>query len=109
MALKEVIAMQGLLTELVDRKLLDEVIKPKIKCKAFEDNSGALELATMPKVRPRTKHINVKYHHFRSHVKAKMIEIESVSSKALEQWADIFTKPLPPSKFIPIRRNLCGY
>jgi hypothetical protein len=36
------------------------------KCKLFEDNSGAMTLAKSPAMRPRTKHINVKYHHFRS-------------------------------------------
>ena len=33
----------------------------------FEDNKGALQLALEPKHRPRTKHICVKYHHFRKH------------------------------------------
>ena len=40
--------------------------KPNFKCKAFEDNNGALHLASAPQMRPRTKHINIKYHHFRS-------------------------------------------
>ena len=31
---------------------------PQIHCKTFEDNSGALELARTPKMRPCTKHIN---------------------------------------------------
>jgi hypothetical protein len=39
-----------------------------VKCKAFEDNNGALEMATIHKLRPRTKHINVKYHYFRTAV-----------------------------------------
>jgi hypothetical protein len=43
--------------------------KPDIYCKVFEDNSGALELARLPKFHPRTKHINVCYHHFCKHVR----------------------------------------
>ena len=31
---------------------------------AFEDNNGALLLATMKKMTPRSKHIAIKYHHF---------------------------------------------
>jgi hypothetical protein len=31
-----------------------------INCKLFEDNNGALAIASMPKTRPRTKHINNK-------------------------------------------------
>jgi hypothetical protein len=30
---------------------------------SYEDNSGAYELAKAPKMRPRTKHIALKYHH----------------------------------------------
>jgi len=37
---------------------------PKIHCKVFEDNEGAIEIANVPKMRPRTKHLNIKYHHF---------------------------------------------
>jgi hypothetical protein len=38
---------------------------PKVFCQAFEDSSGALEMAKTPKMRPRTKHMHIKYHHFR--------------------------------------------
>jgi hypothetical protein len=38
---------------------------PTVHCKLFEDNSGALEMARLPKMRPRTKHIGVRMHHFR--------------------------------------------
>ena len=31
-----------------------DMIKPTIKCKLFEDNNGALELAKASKMRPRT-------------------------------------------------------
>ena len=39
-----------------------------MKCTAFEDNNGALEMAKTPKMRPRTKHIAIKYHHFCTHI-----------------------------------------
>ena len=32
---------------------------PKVHCKVFEDNVGAIEIATVPKMRPRTKHLNI--------------------------------------------------
>jgi hypothetical protein len=41
---------------------------PKVHCKVFEDNAGAIEITTVPKMRPRTKHLNIKYHHFREEV-----------------------------------------
>jgi hypothetical protein len=32
----------------------------KMHCKVFEDNAGAIEIANVPKMRPRTKHLNIK-------------------------------------------------
>jgi hypothetical protein len=34
---------------------------------AFGDNSGAIELAKVPKMYPITKHVNPKNRHFRTH------------------------------------------
>ena len=48
---------------------------PKMHCKVFEDNAGAIEIANVPKLRPRTKHLNIKYHHFREEVKKRTIII----------------------------------
>jgi hypothetical protein len=64
-ALREVIPIMHLIRELRDAGFTYTQHKPRIYCKAFEDNSGALEMAKTPKMRPRTKHINIKYHHFR--------------------------------------------
>jgi len=38
----------NIITELPERKLLNDELHPVIKCTAFEDNSGALELARAP-------------------------------------------------------------
>jgi hypothetical protein len=81
--------------------------EPKVYCKAFEDNSGALELARLPKMRPRTKHINLKYHHFREHVRLGKIFIYPISTH--DQLADIFTKPLPQNTFIKLRKKLLHF
>jgi hypothetical protein len=42
--------------------------KPKVHCKVFEDNMSCIKVAESPKFTPRTKHIAIKYHHFRKHV-----------------------------------------
>ena len=60
-----------------------------IRCTLFEDNKGAEELANVPKNRPRTKHIAVKYHHFREAVKVKILMVKRVD--ITDQLADIFT------------------
>ncbi len=73
----------------------------------FEDNNGALELAIEPKYRPRTKHIAIKYHHFREHVKNKSIKVKKIDTK--EQLADIFTKPIEKHQFEYLRNKLMGW
>ncbi len=67
-------------------------ILPYVCCKAFEDNSGALELARLPKMRSRTKHIAVCYHHFREHVHTGKIKVYPIDTK--DQPANIATKAL---------------
>jgi hypothetical protein len=56
---------------------------------------------------PRTKHIAVKYHWFRSHLVDGEIEAVRVDSKF--QKADIFTKELTRNEFQEKRRMLVGW
>ena len=35
----------------------------------YEDNNGALNLEKSPKMTPRSKHIGIKYHWLRDHIK----------------------------------------
>jgi hypothetical protein len=55
------------------------IILPTLLCKVFEDNSGAYDLATTPKMQPRTKHTNVKCHHFRAYVEKEKISLKKVA------------------------------
>ena len=80
---------------------------PHITCSVFEDNAGAVELANNPKLRPRTKHIAIPYHHFRQHVRDGTIKVKPISTKL--QIADIFTKPLPKEAFQFLRSQLQGW
>jgi hypothetical protein len=72
-SLREAIPMVDFLQELVDAGFKFNTDKPTIRCKAFEDNEGALEMARSPKFWPRTKHINIKYHHFHDSVESGKI------------------------------------
>jgi hypothetical protein len=65
-SLRDAIPMMQLLKEIQDRGFSVPTSTPVVHCRLFEDNSGALELARVPKMRSRTKHMNLKYHHFRS-------------------------------------------
>ena len=76
-------------------------------CKAFEDNSGALEIARVHKYRPRTKHLNVKLHHFRSYVDRQEVSIHKVHTD--DQRADYLTKPVNEDILVRHRKVVMGW
>ena len=105
-SLRDVIPFMNVVREL--NPLFDSSVpKPTIMCQLFEDNNGALTLAKDPKYRPRTKHIALKYHHFRSYVKRGEIEILPIDTK--DQLADQFTKALDEQTFVFLRSKLMGW
>jgi len=79
----------------------------------WEDKVGALTLAKLELLRmtPRSKHISIKYHWFRSYVTPdsgpKSLDVVKVDSK--DQIADIFTKGVGPALFHPLRKMLMGW
>ena len=79
----------------------------KVKCKVFEDNSGALEMATTHKYRPRTKHLNVKLHHFRDYVSRGDITIHKIDTQS--QLSDYLTKPVNEDILIKLRTIVMGW
>ena len=96
-----------LLDELISFGIKIPVSTPTVRCKVFEDNVGAIELAKAPKLRPRTKHIAIQYHHFCTHVAKRLITIQHVTTT--EQVADIATKPLARDQFKYLRHRLLGW
>eukprot|EP00980_Cylindrotheca_fusiformis_P015692 scaffold4523_cov68-Cylindrotheca_fusiformis.AAC.2 len=106
-ALREVISVINLMNELKARGFNLNDKQPLVKCKVFEDNQSCIEIAMNHRTRPRTRHLSVRLHHFRSHIVNKTISIEDVSTK--EQVADIFTKPLPRDQFRHLRKSLMGW
>eukprot|EP00590_Aulacoseira_subarctica_P001421 CAMPEP_0172414700 /NCGR_PEP_ID=MMETSP1064-20121228/1332_1 /TAXON_ID=202472 /ORGANISM="Aulacoseira subarctica , Strain CCAP 1002/5" /LENGTH=1323 /DNA_ID=CAMNT_0013151491 /DNA_START=262 /DNA_END=4233 /DNA_ORIENTATION=+ len=107
MAVREIIPLTLLFQEAKDRGIDVDVNKAIVRCKLFEDNRGAAEIARVPKFRPRTKHINLKYHHFREHVKSGLLQIEDIATE--DQLADIFTKPLGEVLFHKFRKGILGW
>ena len=55
-----------------------------------EDNDFCLRFITMPKMSPRTKHIVIPYHLFRSKVEGIQVSVVAVST--YDQLVDQFTK-----------------
>ena len=86
----EVIPIMELLKKMRRRKV-KVATTAETRCKVFEDNSGALEMAKVHKCRPGTKHLWL--HHFCSHVESKEATVHPIDTS--EQLADHLTKPLP--------------
>jgi hypothetical protein len=61
----------------------------------------------MPCMRPRTKHINCSYHHFRSHVAHGQITIHAIKTE--DQIADLWTEPLNVELFHKFTKLAFGW
>ena len=82
----------SLLNEMKKKGIEVSTTAAKVKCKVFEDNTGALEIAKEKKYRPRTKHLNIRLHHFCSYVGSGDVTIHDIDTN--DQLADLLTKPL---------------
>ncbi|XP_019176458.1 PREDICTED: uncharacterized protein LOC109171834 [Ipomoea nil] len=68
------------------------------------DNLGATYLCANPVFHARTKHVEIDYHFVRDRVAAGDFVVNFVSTR--DQLADVFTKPLPASRFAMLRDKL---
>ena len=68
------------------------------------DKKSAIELVKNLVQRGRSKHISIRYHFIRDHVKQRNVKLEYCNTK--EQVADIFTMILPTDAFIKLRSML---
>jgi len=91
-ALRTTIPIMELVKELKSQGYDMVSTQPTVHCRIFEDNSGTLEIAKGPKMRPRTKHINVKFHHFRDYIDHGEITLHAIGTT--DQPANMLTKPL---------------
>ncbi len=106
-ATREVVPMLNLMREVKENEVQIEVQHANFHCKIFEDYAGAIELAKTRKMRPRTKHLNIKYHHFRHHVQSGLLSLHYVPTD--QQIADIFTKPLAEDSFQRHHKQIVGW
>jgi hypothetical protein len=101
------IIMLYLLKEMQEQGVDISKTNPAVYCKLFEDNAGAIHLAKAPKMRPQTRQINQKYHHFREWVKKGLIEIPPIDTT--EQPTDLLMKPLDVVSFLKHRKAVLGW
>jgi hypothetical protein len=105
-ALREVIPLITLLEE------LGKVFKlytsaPDFVCNVWEDNQSCIKMTESNKFSPRTKHIALKYHHFKRFQESGRINVKYINTE--DQLADILTKPLNDPAFFKLRKMLCGW
>ncbi|MEY3108605.1 MAG: hypothetical protein RL730_956, partial [Actinomycetota bacterium] len=105
-AMREVIPFMNLMQEIDDIFGIHNP-SPQFHCRVFEDNRSCIKVAESPKFTPRTKHIAIKYHHFRRFVSDGTIVIKHIDTK--EQIADMLTKPLEEASFKYLRQRLMGW
>ncbi len=58
-------------------------------------------------MRPRTIHLNIKYHHFREEVNKGTVSMYHVKTE--DQMADMLTKPLDQRLFELHRKRMMGW
>ena len=104
-ALREVIPLVTLLEE-INKTFPVTLGAPDFVCTVHEDNQSCIKMAQSHMFTPRTKHIALKYHHFRSFVKAKRVII-TYCRKELQK-ADLLTKPLSNAYYFRLCRMVLG-
>ena len=104
--LREVVPLMTLLEELGEIYPL-YTAKPDFICTVWEDNQSCIAMTEAHKFTPRTKHIALKYHHFRYHVDSGKIKI--IYKPSEKQIADILTKPVNDPQFYVLRYLLMGW
>ena len=106
--MRELLPVKNILEEICEILDIDRGNDTRVT-KVYEDNEGALKLATGPlaKVTPQSKHFAVKYHWFREKLDHQRIEIKHITTDM--QRADIFTKGLVGKDFKLKRKMLTGW
>ena len=111
-AMRELLPLKRLVKTVAKVVTGSEQVQMNMKSDVFEDNNGALTVATLPRITPQSKFFAVKYHFFKEHVKTDSNpngEIDIHKIDTTKQLADLMTKGLVPDKFNPLRDSLMGW
>ena len=104
---RALLPLKRLIKEVIDNLAINsENLKFVSSSTIYEDNNGAMVVATSPRMTPTSKHIDVKYHWFSHHVGNEFV-IRKIESE--NQKEDIFTKGLQGEIFVSIRKLLCSW
>lgn len=94
----EYIALSTITREILWLKQLQVEIDQNAEAltKIYCDNQSAIKLAEIDAYRPRTKHIDIRFHHIRENIESKIIAVEFIPTH--EMVADSLTKPVTKEK-----------
>jgi hypothetical protein len=108
-AMRDVLPIKMLATEISDNFGLTQEPITRFRTTVWEDNAGALKLATLEpwRMTPRSKWYGIKYNWFRSKLKPNNIDIIKIAS--VDQRADFLTKSLRREKFEENRKLTLGW
>ncbi|MHA7927784.1 MAG: Ty1/Copia family ribonuclease HI, partial [Marinobacter sp.] len=106
-AMRALIPIRRLILDAARRLKLPDTLVSTISAKVFEDNNGALQLATTQRITDRTKHFLLKYHFFWHHVRQGVINIAKIESAL--NVADYLTKGLDRTTFERLRKIIQGW
>ncbi len=106
-SMRTLLPLRDLLGEICKELTLPPDFKSTIRCRVFEDNNGALMLATKQRITNRTKYFLVKWHFFWHHVRNGDVEVLKIATT--DQLADYLTKGLNREVFERIRKLAQGW
>jgi hypothetical protein len=104
---RQLIPLRAILAELLANLNISTPLTVRSKSNVYEDNNGALALARLPHLTPRSKHIGVAYHFFRDHVRSGDLDVIKIDTHA--QLADICTKGLAEGPYKQIHALVMGW
>ena len=84
--------------------MIRELFNVKVQGDVLCDNQATIKLASNDGIHGRSKHIDIRHHFIRDHVRNKNIVVKFVSTK--EQQADLLTKMLASNLFVLFREQL---
>jgi hypothetical protein len=88
--------------------LLTELhLPPDTSPTLYQDNQGALFIEKNHSQKPKTKHIDIKYHFIKELIQEKKLIVKYQQTS--DMMADILTKPLPTRPFTKHRNSIMNY
>jgi hypothetical protein len=106
-SMRTLLPLCDLLGEICKKLTLPPDFKSTICCRVFEDNNGALLLATKQRITNRTKYFLVKWHFFWHHVRNGDVKVLKIATT--DQLADYLTKVLNREVFKRIQKLAQGW